>query len=236
MVSHGHCEPTSHDGARRDPVQPANGAGQLAAAGRGRHRCVGFPDASFAADPADGPILKPLPEQYFTVYGTNAEMRWDSVDHDRYLTPQPGCSCATTPRPRGSTPRSYRLRSSATGWRARTQAEAVSLSLRDLRALPRDARSTAVHECTGNGRSFFATQQGTAGAGTQWKLGAVGAVTWEGVRLADVLRRLGIAPDAVDVMATGLDPTTSTRASTTAPYAVRCRSARRSTTPSWRGG
>jgi DMSO/TMAO reductase YedYZ molybdopterin-dependent catalytic subunit len=63
-----------------------------------------------------------------------------------------------------------------------------------------------VHECTGNGRSFFGSQQGTPASGTQWKLGAVGAVQWEGVRLADLLARLGIAADAVDVMATGLDP------------------------------
>ena len=42
-----------------------------------------------AATEADGPILKPIPEQYFIVYGTNAETRWDSVDHDRFLTPQP---------------------------------------------------------------------------------------------------------------------------------------------------
>ena len=86
----------------------------IAAAGAGVTATTGFPDASFAADPADGPILKPLPEQYFTVYGTNAEMRWDSVDPDRHLTPQPRCSCATTPAPRGSTRTSYRLSVSAT--------------------------------------------------------------------------------------------------------------------------
>jgi hypothetical protein len=43
-------------------------------------------------------------------------------------------------------------------------------------------------------------------SGTPWKLGAVGAVTWEGVRLADVLDLVGVSPDAVDVMPVGLDP------------------------------
>ena len=33
-------------------------------------------------------ILKPTPPAYFTDFGTNAEMRWASVDPQRYLTPQ----------------------------------------------------------------------------------------------------------------------------------------------------
>jgi DMSO/TMAO reductase YedYZ molybdopterin-dependent catalytic subunit len=64
---------------------------------------------------------------------------------------------------------------------------------------------TSVHECTGNGRSFFGTQQGEKAPGTQWTLGAVGAVTWQGVRLRDVLRRVGLRPDAVSVQGVGLD-------------------------------
>src|SRR4051812_41505796 len=47
------------------------------------------PGAAAAEAPPDGPILNPLPAKDFIVYGTNAEMRWDSVDHDRFLTPQP---------------------------------------------------------------------------------------------------------------------------------------------------
>jgi DMSO/TMAO reductase YedYZ molybdopterin-dependent catalytic subunit len=65
---------------------------------------------------------------------------------------------------------------------------------------------TSVHECTGNGRSFYATQQGQPASGTQWTLGAVGAVTWEGVRLRDVLRWAGLRPDAISVQGAGLDP------------------------------
>ena len=65
--------------------------------------------ASFAADPADGPILKPLPERYFTVYGTNAEMRWDSVDPHRHLTPQPRLFVRNHTRTPRIDPHSYRL-------------------------------------------------------------------------------------------------------------------------------
>ena len=65
---------------------------------------------------------------------------------------------------------------------------------------------TSVHECTGNGRSFFGSQQGTPASGTPWLLGAVGTIRWQGVRLKHLLRRVGISPDAVSIQATGLDP------------------------------
>jgi DMSO/TMAO reductase YedYZ molybdopterin-dependent catalytic subunit len=163
--------------------------------------------AARAADPAtDGPILKPLPEGYFVNYGTNAEMKWDSVDHGRYLTPQPRLFVRDHTRTPRIDPDTYRLSIFGDGLRTeRDHSEAVELNLRDLRRL-RVTRTTTAHECTGNGRSFYGSQQGTPASGTQWKLGAVGAVTWEGVRLADVLHRLGLSRDAVDVMATGLDP------------------------------
>jgi DMSO/TMAO reductase YedYZ molybdopterin-dependent catalytic subunit len=164
------------------------------------------PEVARAETPPDGPILKPLPEKDFIVYGTNAEMRWDSVDPDRFLTPQPRLFVRNHTRTPRIDARSYRLAVFGDGLRhARHEGEAVRLTLRDLRRFSH-TRITTVHECTGNGRSFYDTQQATPAAGTQWKLGAVGTVTWEGVRLREVLRRLGISPDAVDVMATGLDP------------------------------
>jgi hypothetical protein len=39
-----------------------------------------------AAADTGSPIVKPLPSEWFINYGTNAEMRWDSVDFG-YLTP-----------------------------------------------------------------------------------------------------------------------------------------------------
>ena len=56
---------------------------------------------------------------------------------------------------------------------------------------------TSVHECTGNGRRFFDAQQAQPASGTQWSLGAVGTVRWEGVRLRDVLAAVGLDAAAV---------------------------------------
>jgi DMSO/TMAO reductase YedYZ molybdopterin-dependent catalytic subunit len=71
--------------------------------------------------------------------------------------------------------------------------------------------TTAFVECAGNGRSFFASQQGTPTPGSQWKLGAVGVARWRGVPLSYVLRRAGLKHGrAVDVMPEGLDSTVVT--------------------------
>ncbi len=36
---------------------------------------------------ADGPIVKPLPPELFTVFGTNAETRWEAMQGMGYHTP-----------------------------------------------------------------------------------------------------------------------------------------------------
>jgi DMSO/TMAO reductase YedYZ molybdopterin-dependent catalytic subunit len=150
-------------------------------------------------------ILKPLPADWFLDYGSNAEMRWDSVSPRDYLTSPARLfvrNHTATPTIDAST---YTLRVHGDGLRRpRTADDPVELRLADLRRLPR-TRLVATHECTGNGRSFFATQQGTPASGTAWTLGAVGTVEWEGVRLRDVLHRVGLDPRAVSVQATGLD-------------------------------
>ena len=71
----------------------------------------------------------------------------------------------------------------------------LSLSLADLDALP---QTRAVHllECAGNGRGLF---QLPNTSGTQWERGAIGNAAWGGVRLASVLQRAGIAPEAKHV-------------------------------------
>lgn len=155
-----------------------------------------------AAAPA---ILKPTPPTWFRDFGTNAEMLWSSVDPRAHLTPQSRLfvrNHTRTPRIDRST---YALRVFGDGLAAaRTESEALSLSFSDLQRLPHHDL-TAVIECTGNGRSFFTTQQGESVSGTAWTLGAVGTVRWTGVKLRDVLRAVGIAPDAVSIQATGLD-------------------------------
>lgn len=150
-------------------------------------------------------ILKPTPPAWFTDFGTNAEMLWSSVDPRRRLTPQSRLFVRNHTRTPVIDPATYALRVFGDGLATpRTEGEALSLTLADLRRLP-CREVVTVHECTGNGRSFFTSQQGQTVSGTAWTLGAVGSVRWTGVRLRDVLARLGLAPDAVSVQATGLD-------------------------------
>ncbi|WP_370287615.1 sulfite oxidase [Nocardioides sp.] len=173
---------------------PAVGAAGLAAA-----RLGALVPPAQAASPA---ILKPTPPATFIDFGTNAEMRFSAVDPRRYLTPQPRLFVRNHTRTPQIDPATYRLRLHGDGLR---RPEGVSLGLDELRRRFRVVELTSVHECTGNGRSFFATQQGTPAPGTQWTLGAVGTVRWQGVRLRDVLRWAGVRPDAVSIQAVGLD-------------------------------
>lgn len=163
--------------------------------------------AGAAASPARaaGPIAKPLPPEWFVSHGTNAEMRWESVRTRDFLTPAERFFV----RNHTATPEidaaAYRLRVWGSGLRgAPGPGEAVEFGYDDLRSL-RAETVTAAIECTGNARSFFTGQQGQTVSGTPWKLGAIGVGRWRGVPLATVLRRAGIAPEAVDVLPSGLD-------------------------------
>jgi DMSO/TMAO reductase YedYZ molybdopterin-dependent catalytic subunit len=193
---YGGAVPTSSRATRRTvltaaAVAPA--AGSLVA-GSARPAAAGAPN-----------ILKPLPPDRFFDYGTNAEMRWDSVDPQVYRTSQADLFVRNHSRTPTIDASAYRLRVFGDGLStARTETDALSLSLADLKRMP-TTLVTSVHECTGNGRSFFGSQQGTPASGTAWKLGSVGTVTWQGVKLRHVLRRIGISPDAVSLMPTGLD-------------------------------
>ncbi|GIJ45192.1 sulfite oxidase [Virgisporangium aliadipatigenens] len=156
--------------------------------------------AAPAAARADGPIVKPLPPEWFTIRGTNAEMRWEALADQGYLVPVDRFfvrNHTSTPIIDGST---WRLELFGSGLRA-----PASLSLRDLKRLPSTELVSAV-ECAGNGRSFYTGQQGQTVSGTAWTLGAIGVARWRGVRLSTVLRRAGITRDAVDVQPEGLDP------------------------------
>jgi DMSO/TMAO reductase YedYZ molybdopterin-dependent catalytic subunit len=154
---------------------------------------------------ATAPIRKPLPTTQFVVYGTNAEMRWESVERRRLLTAGSALfvrNHTTTPTIRRD---DYRLRVHGDGLTSKPGGGRTRVfSLAELKELPH-TELTSVLECTGNGRSFFATQQGTPAAGTPWTLGAVGAVRWTGVLVRDLLDAVGLRDDAVSVLATGLD-------------------------------
>lgn len=149
---------------------------------------------------ADSPIVKPLPDKWFIVYGSNAETRWDALAGTGYHTPIDRFFVrdhTSTPRIDAST---WSLKLHGSGLRGAP----VAFTYDDLRALP-SRTVTAFIECAGNGRSFYTSQQGQTVTGTAWGLGAVGVARWRGVPLATVLRRAGITPDAVSVMPSGLD-------------------------------
>ncbi|BCB90402.1 hypothetical protein Psuf_077150 [Phytohabitans suffuscus] len=109
---------------------------------------------------ADPPILKPLPPDLFTAFGTNAETKWESLRGTGHLVPVDRFfvrNHTLTPR---IDPDAWRLRLFGTGLRgAPTAGAPVEISYRQLRRLPSDTVTAAI-ECAGNGRSFFTSQQG----------------------------------------------------------------------------
>ena len=134
-------------------------------------------------------------------------MRWESIQGLGYTTPNERFFVRDhTGTPVIDAP-GWRLKVFGSGLRDQPAADrAVEFSLDDLKKLPATT-TTAFIECAGNGRSYFASQQGTPAAGTQWGLGAIGVAAWTGVRLSEVLKRAGLLPAAVDVMPAGLDGT-----------------------------
>ncbi|MGW7055841.1 sulfite oxidase, partial [Streptomyces sp. NPDC054888] len=145
-------------------------------------------------------VVKPLPAGVFTVRGTNAETDVAAFAGTGVLTPVDRFFV----RNHTSTPRLGEADWRLTVWGGGLRGGPVEFTYGQLRSLPSVTR-TAVLECAGNGRSYYATQQGQPVTGTPWALGAIGAARWRGVRLADVLRRAGISDRAVDVMPRGLD-------------------------------
>ena len=155
---------------------------------------------------SDGGIRKPLRPEQFVHHDTNAEMRWDSVDPAAALTTQERLFVRSHTSTPTIDPATYLLRVFGDGLAHPLAADdALTFGLDDLRSLGVET-CTGVFECTGNGRSFFDTQQGQPAPGTQWRLGSVGAVEWIGVRLSALLDKVGLDPQAVSIQATGLDP------------------------------
>lgn len=186
--------------ARADGVSRRDMLRLLAAAGG----ALAVPTAlnTRAAAATSPGIVKPLPDDWFTVRGTNAETRFDSLADTGYHTPVDRFFV----RNHTSTPvidaAEWTLTVHGDGL---AHGRSVEFTLDDLKRLPAVTRSAFV-ECAGNGRSFFAAQQGQTVSGTAWTLGAIGTARWRGARLADVLRHAGLGNAAVDVMPRGLDP------------------------------
>lgn len=82
-------------------------------------------------------------------------------------------------------------------WVLRIDGEAVraprEYTLKELKSRFKAVTLQIVLECGGNGRSGFSPP----GKGNQWTYGGVGFPEWTGVRLADVLREVGVTDQAV---------------------------------------
>ena len=146
------------------------------------------------------PIAKRLPPEWFVNFGTNAEMRWESVGGLGYTTPNDRFFVRDHTTTAIIDPATWSLQIFGTGLKG----SPVSFTYAQLQALPQKEIVSFI-ECAGNGRSFFGSQQGAPAAGTQWGLGAIGVARWRGVPLSEILDRAGITSDAVDVMPYGLD-------------------------------
>ena len=85
----------------------------------------------------------------------------------------------------------------------------LRLSLDDLKSLEQ-VKIPAVLQCAGNGRAYFKPLI----PGLPWEKGAVGHAEWTGVRLADLLKKAGLAKSSAHVHFLGADapPTPKTPA------------------------
>jgi sulfane dehydrogenase subunit SoxC len=153
------------------------------------------------AQTAPGPelVVKPTPPDRFFDYGTNKEMRWETMYGRGYLVPNDLFFVRNHTR----TPRL-----DVATWRLQVEGSGVErpLELRydDLLAMPSLSVIRYI-ECAGNGRSFFQAAYGKQAQGTQWKLGGIGVAEWTGVPLREVLERAGLKRTARDIMVEGLD-------------------------------
>lgn len=88
-------------------------------------------------------------------------------------------------------------------WRLKVEGEVaapLTLTMDDLKKFP-PLELVSVAECAGNGRGLYEPPV----PGLQWINGSVGNGRWRGVRLADVLKKAGMRPSAVEVLFDGAD-------------------------------
>jgi DMSO/TMAO reductase YedYZ molybdopterin-dependent catalytic subunit len=92
----------------------------------------------------------------------------------------------------------------AAKWRLTVGGEAANseatLSLDDLKKMPA-AEVVAVNQCSGNRRGLFEPHV----PGIEWGYGAMGCARWKGVRLKDILDKVGIKKDAIEIVLDGAD-------------------------------
>ncbi len=76
----------------------------------------------------------------------------------------------------------------------------TELTLADLKALPA-VEVVAVNQCSGNRRGLFQPHV----PGVEWGYGAMGCARWKGARLKDMLDKVGLKKEAVEVVFNGAD-------------------------------
>jgi DMSO/TMAO reductase YedYZ molybdopterin-dependent catalytic subunit len=76
----------------------------------------------------------------------------------------------------------------------------AELTLDDLKKLPA-YEVVAVNQCSGNRRGLSAPHV----AGVEWGYGAMGCARWKGARLKDVLDKVGLKPEAIEIAFNGAD-------------------------------
>ncbi len=90
-------------------------------------------------------------------------------------------------------------------WKVKIGGEAaatpVELSLADLQSGFEQVEIAAVCQCSGNRRGLSDPHV----PGVEWGLGAMGNALWKGVRLKDVLAKIGLKKEAIELVLNGSD-------------------------------
>jgi DMSO/TMAO reductase YedYZ molybdopterin-dependent catalytic subunit len=76
----------------------------------------------------------------------------------------------------------------------------VELNLDDLKGMPA-AEIVAVNQCSGNRRGLFQPHV----PGVEWGYGAMGCARWKGARLKDLLDKVGLKKEAIEIVLDGAD-------------------------------
>lgn len=76
----------------------------------------------------------------------------------------------------------------------------LTLTLDELKAMP-SVEVVAVNQCAGSRRGLFDPHV----TGVEWGYGAMGCARWKGVRLKDILDKVGLKKEAIEIALNGAD-------------------------------
>ncbi len=162
-----------------------------------------------------GSTVKPVPADLFYALGSNYEMRWEVMANKGYVVPIENFFVRSHTRTPHIDLSTYRLKIFGTGVE-----NEIELTYDDIMSMAMESETKYI-ECAGNARKLFGQQGGCSPpGGTQWLLGGIGVAEWTGVPLRDILERAGVKKTAVDVMASGLDPTVGTNGHVRKPISL----------------